>query len=190
VGREQLESASREELIERLIEVEQQLRWFKQQLFGRKSERRIVEPDPAQLSLGEGLVQQDEPTPTERVVRAHTRRPRRKKDETDDPGLSFDDSVPVERIVVSDPALEDLVEGVDYTVISEKKSYRLAQQPAAYTVLEIVRPVVKLAETGRLETAVAPASVIPSSSTCPSVDSRYERIRFESTGSYSWPREA
>jgi transposase len=163
VGREQLESASREELIERLIEVEGQLRWFKQQLFGRKSERRIVEPDPAQLSLGESLAQPDEASPAERPVRAHTRRPRRKKDQTDDPGLSFDDSVPVERIVLSDPGLEDLVEGVDYTVISEKKSYRLAQQPAAYTVLEIVRPVVKLAQTGRLEVVVAPASVIPGS---------------------------
>jgi hypothetical protein len=50
--------ASRDELIEqvlatraRLAEVEAQLRWFKQQLFGAKSERRLP-PDPSQLSLG------------------------------------------------------------------------------------------------------------------------------------------
>jgi transposase len=71
--------------------------------------------------------------------------------------------VPVQRVVVSDPALENLTEGVDYTVISEKKSYRLAQQPASYTVLEIVRPVVKLTETGEVAAAPAPASVIPGS---------------------------
>ena len=66
MGREDLESASRDELIDqvlaahaqmqatqsRLEEVEQQLRWFKQQLFGARSERRF-EVDPAQLSLGE-----------------------------------------------------------------------------------------------------------------------------------------
>ena len=45
----------------------------------------------------------------------------------------------------------------------KKKSYRLAQQPASYTVLEIVRPVVKLAETGELAAAPAPPSVIPGS---------------------------
>ena len=49
-----------------------------------------------------------------------------------------------------DPTLDGLREGIDYTVVSEKKSYRLAQQPASYTVLEIVRPVVKRADTGAL----------------------------------------
>jgi transposase len=161
--------ASRDDLIEqvlatraRLAEVEAQLRWFKQQLFGAKSERRLP-PDPSQLVLGEGLVERTEPSDAGTPVRAHVRRPRPKKDEDADPGLRFDDTVPVQRIVVSDPALAGLVEGVDYTVVSEKRSYRLAQQPASYTVLEIVRPVVKLAETGALRTPPAPASVLPGS---------------------------
>ena len=54
--RESLVHASREDLIdlvlssnERMEALEQQLRWFKQQLFGRKSERQIPEPDPSQL---------------------------------------------------------------------------------------------------------------------------------------------
>lgn len=179
MGREELDRASREELIEqvltarseaqaaqsRLEEAEQQLRWFKQQLFGPKSERRIV-PDPSQLSLGEGLVEPTEPpSQAGTTVREHVRRPRREKKEVDDPGLRFDDTVPVQRIVVEDPTLEGLQEGVDYTVVSEKKSYRLAQQPAAYTVLEIVRKVVKRAETGKLTTPAAPASVLPGSYT-------------------------
>jgi transposase len=176
VGRDDLEGVSRDELVglvltahrekeataSRLEQTERQLRWFKQQLFGSKSERR-VETDPAQLSLGEGLAQRGEAEPPGRPVREHTRCPRRKKEESGESGLSFDDTVPVERIVVADPALEGLVEDTDYTVISEKKSYRLAQQPASYTVLEIVRPVVKLAETGQLAAAPAPASVIPGS---------------------------
>jgi len=177
VGREELARASREELIEstlaayaqmqatqsRLEEAEAQLRWFKQQLFGAKSERRLP-PDSSQLSLGESLAaktapQADPGTP----VREHVRRPRPAKEEDEDPGLRFDDTVPVQRFVVADPALEGLVEGVDYTVVAEKKTYRLAQQPAAYTVLEIVRPVVKLAATSGLATPAAPPSVLPGS---------------------------
>jgi len=177
VGREELAQASREELIEqalatheqmqavqaRLAEAEAQLRWFKQQLFGAKSERRRPLDDPAQLALGEGLAERSEPPEAGTPVRAHVRRPRLPKDEDAEAGLRFDDSVPVERIVVADPALEGLREGVDYTVVSEKKSYRLAQQPASYTVLEIVRLVVKLAETGALSAPAAPPAELPGS---------------------------
>lgn len=169
MGREAFACASRDELIElvlaaqtRLEEVEAQLRWFKQQLFGAKSERRL-EPDPSQLALGEGLVEPAAAPEAETTVRAHVRRPRPPKSEDEEPGLRFDDTVPVERIVVPDPALAGLVEGVDYTVVSEKRSYRLAQQPGAYKVLEIVRPVVKLAQTGALTAPAAPAAVLPDS---------------------------
>lgn len=176
VGREELEGASREELIERALaayaqmqatrtrleEAEAQLRWFRQQLFGAKSERRLP-PDASQLALGEGLGERKERTEAGTTVRAHVRRSSPKPDEEADPGLRFDASVPVRRIVVADPALEGLREGVDYTVVSEKKSYRLAQQPASYTVLEIVRPVVKLAATGALSAPAAPPAVLPGS---------------------------
>lgn len=172
MGREELAQASRDELIElvlashaRLEQTEAQLRWLKQQLFGAKSERRLpLEPDPSQLALGEALAgEHAAPRDAGTPVRAHVRRPRPEKAEDADPGLRFDDTVPVQRVVVADPTLEGLVEGVDYTVVSEKKSYRLAQQPAAYTVLEIVRPVVKLTETGALSSPAAPPSVLPGS---------------------------
>lgn len=177
MGREELTQASRDELIEhalaahaqaqatqaRLEAAEAQLRWFKQQLFGTKSERRLPAPDPAQLALGEGLAEGAESPEAGTAVRAHVRRPRPTKDEHEDSGLRFDDTVPVQRVVVADPALEGLVEGVDYTVVSEKTSYRLAQQPASYTVLAIVRPVVKLAKTGALAAPATPPAVLPGS---------------------------
>jgi transposase len=178
VGREELSQASRDELIEhtlaahaelramqaRLEEAEQQLRWFKQQLFGAKSEKRLPPLDPSQLALGESLAAaRSELKPSSTPVRAHVRVAKPAKDADESAGLRFDDSVPVRRIVVPDPAVDGLVEGVDYTIVAEKKSYRLAQQPASYTVLEIVRPVVKLATTGALSTPPAPASVIPGS---------------------------
>jgi len=171
VGREALAQASRDELIDlvlashaRLEAAEAQLRWFKQQLFGAKSERRLPPPaDPAQLALGEGLAERAEPAGGGTPVRAHVRRARPRKGEDENPGLRFDETVPVQRIVVADPALEGLREDVDYTVVSEKTSYRLAQRPASYTVLEIVRPVVKLAGTGRLTAPPTPPAVLPGS---------------------------
>jgi len=173
-----LDEASREELIEvtleahqaaeqekqRRLAAEDQLRWFKQQLFGAKSERRLsADTDPSQLALGEGLSERTESPETAATVRGYVRQPRRPKQADEDPGLRFDDSVPVQRVVVADPELDGLREGIDYTVVSEKKSYRLAQQPASYTVLEIVRPVVKRADTGALSSPVAPPSVLPGS---------------------------
>ena len=58
---EEISQASREELIELVLtsearreELEQQLRWFKKQLFGTKSERRPrLSDDASQLCLGE-----------------------------------------------------------------------------------------------------------------------------------------
>lgn len=72
----------------RLEEVEQQLRWFKQQLFGRRSERRILEPDLSQLCLGESLAAKaEDPIPTT-TVRSHARRKRPEREASDDEVLA------------------------------------------------------------------------------------------------------
>ncbi len=178
--RKDLRQASRDELIDlaltshaqaqqektRREAAEHQLRWLKQQLFGTKSERRLPADglDAAQLSLGETPDTPREPETT--TVRAHARvrtgaKPATPEEELG--ALRFDDSVPRRRVVVRDPALAGLREGVDYTVISEKRSYRLAQRPAAYELLEIVRPVTKRNESGAVRTAPAPPAVFPGS---------------------------
>jgi hypothetical protein len=45
--------ASHQEITARVAELTRQLEWFKQQLFGEKSERRFVDSDSRQLTLGE-----------------------------------------------------------------------------------------------------------------------------------------
>lgn len=168
--RDGLDQASREELIDlvltsnaRLEEVEQQLRWFKNQLFGTKSERRLVEGDPSQLSLGERIIEQTE---TEEkpatAVRGHARRKQNTPKAQEEPGLRFDDTVPVETTVESDPRIEGLSED-EFEVIAEKKTYQLAQRPASYVVLETIRRVVKRSETGEISCPPAPPSVLPGS---------------------------
>lgn len=176
--------ASREDLIERVLgahedleslraqsahsdarieELEQQLRWFKQQLFGRKSERQLPEPDPAQLSLGESLAQPAEETPAATTtVRSHARRKRPEREASDESGLRFDDSVPVRTIEIPNPELDGLPEDAR-TEITEKVTYRLAQEPGAYVVLKLVRKVVKRADTGALSCPTAPPAVLEKS---------------------------
>ncbi|MFQ5700156.1 MAG: IS66 family transposase [Myxococcota bacterium] len=167
--REELLHASHATLIdlvvasqERLEEVEQQLRWFRKQLFGRKSERRILEPDPSQLCLGEGLAGESEPTAPTTTVRTHVRRKRPAREDPDESGLRFDDSVPVRTIEIPNPEIENLPEEAR-TEVSEKVTYRLAQRPGSYEVLKLVRKVVKRADTGTLSCPPAPPAVLEKS---------------------------
>jgi len=172
VTRDDLSQVSHEQLIdlvlasnERLDDVEQQLRGFKKQLFGAKSERRLVEEPSSQLSLGEGLgetTKSTEPASPGTPVRGHQRRPRHPRDESDDSGLRFDDSVPVETIEIPNPALEGLSED-EYSEVAEKHSYRLAQRPGSYVVLKIVRKTIKRKDTQELSCASAPPSVLEKS---------------------------
>jgi transposase len=169
VTRDALSEASREQLIDlvlashaRLDEAEQQLRWFKQQLFGRKSERQLVPPDPAQLCLGASLAPQTEAPVATTTVRSHARKKRAERAAPDDAGLRFDDAVPVKTIEIPNPELDGLPEDAR-TEISEKVTYRLAQEPGAYVVLRIVRKVVKRADTGALTCPLAPPAVLEKS---------------------------
>ena len=152
----------------RLAEVEQQLRWFKNQLFGTKSERRPIDlDDSSQLHLGEiAKAASTEEEPAASTVRGHQRRKKSKTQDEDlgehDTGLRFDDSVPVKTIHVANPEIDDLPEDQKDDV-TEKISYRLAQEPASYVVLKIVRPVIKEKATGELLCPPAPASVLPGS---------------------------
>lgn len=130
----------------------QQLEWFKQQVFGTKSERRVVETDKRQLALGEW---QPEKIESEVTVGAHRRRVSPKTEKrVDESQLLFDESVPVEEICLAAPTDE-----TDAEVVSHKVTYRLAQRPSSYVVLKYIRPVVKQKD-GKLVAAPAPAGVL------------------------------
>jgi len=156
-----VESLSRDELIERLRErdvriesyesrisqLEAQLKWFRNQIFGRKSERRLAgDSKYIQLTLGSLLEEETPPAPTE-TVKEYQRRVKPEKlseSSEDESGLRFSPDVPVKTIPLKPEEVADLKEGEDYEVIGEKVTHRLAQRPASYVVLKYVRPVVKL----------------------------------------------
>jgi len=149
-----VESLSREELIavvaqqtSRISELEAQLKWFQNQIFGRKSERRLAgDSKYVQLTLGSLLEEETPPAPTETVKEYQRRIKPEKLSESseDESGLRFSSDVPVKTIPLKPEEVADLKEGEDYEVIGEKVTHRLAQRPASYVVLKYVRPVVKL----------------------------------------------
>jgi transposase len=152
-------------LLEQNAGLKRQLEWFKRQLFGRKSERRLLGPDAQQLPLAGMLARQDDaadapPPPTE-SVKAYQRRVRRDPaaEGAGDLDLRFDPSVPVEVIALPNPELAG-ESAADYEVIGEKVTYRLAQRPGAYVVLKYVRKVLKHKATAALSCPPAPAAVL------------------------------
>jgi transposase len=149
-------------------DLKRQLEWFKRQLFGRKSERRLRAPDPHQLSLRGMLTTPaapaDRPPPPTETVKAYQRRARfaAAADPCSDSELRFDASVPVQEIVLANPAVADLLPDA-YEVIGEKVTYRLAQRPGAYVILKYVRPVIKRKDTAVLTCPPAPPAVFEKS---------------------------
>jgi transposase len=131
----------------RICQLEAQLKWFQKQIFGRKSERRLVgDSKYIQLTLGSLLEEEIPPAPTETVKEYQRRIKPEKLSESseDESGLRFSSDVPVKTIPLKPEEVADLKEGEDYEVIGEKITHRLAQRPASYVVLKYVRPVVKL----------------------------------------------
>lgn len=153
--KEQL-TACCQELSTRNAQLERQLAWLKQQVFGEKSERRTIDFNPRQLTLGEWIME-GAPLAKEITVAAHQRRCRAagSPDPKDGEDLRFDDSVPVEEIRLPHPPVDD-----DHEIVSEKVTYRLAQRPAAYVLLKYIRPVIKRKSSGTLSCPPAPASVL------------------------------
>lgn len=145
-------------------DLKRQVAWFKRQIWGRKSEKRIFGSDAKQLSLAEDLSKEDAPPPPKETVKEYQRKRRKAPLEgsPDDTGLRFDSSVPVQEIDVPNPELEGL-SADDYELIEEKCTYRLAQRPGSYVVLKYQRKVVKIKERGELSTPPAPAAVLEKS---------------------------
>jgi transposase len=132
-----------EKFSERLAELTAQVKWFQNQLFGSKSERRVAETPKEQLFLGEQFQKETVEEKTETVA-AHQRKKRKTESvDGDKQNLFFDESVPVEEIKVPNPEIEGLSED-EYEVVSQKTTYRLAQRPSVYVVLKYVRDVIKL----------------------------------------------
>jgi len=147
------------ELKQQIRVLQTQLDWFKQQIFGQKSEKRLID-NPHQGSLFEG---QTTPVPEDQPTQQinYTRRTSKQRDEdcVTEQGLRFDDSVPVDVIEVPAPELQG-PDADQYEIIDHKISRRLAQRPGSYVVLEYRRPLLKHKPSQTLTTTAAPTAVL------------------------------
>jgi transposase len=158
-----LPRAEYEALQEQVQSLTAQLGWFKRQLFGRKSEKRL-DVDPAVQgnllgALGVAApARKKEPTGT----LTYTRRRKSRDGAVNDTGLRFGEDVPREIILVKDPDIEAIPEA-QRVQIGEKVTYRLAQRPGSYVILQYTRPAYKRLDDQTILTTPAPANVLDKS---------------------------
>ncbi|MCB0627794.1 MAG: IS66 family transposase [Saprospiraceae bacterium] len=152
--------AEYERLREDYDALKQQLEWFQRQLFGRKSEKRLID-NPDQLDLGHLLgdaPSPPEPPATEKITYTRRKGKQRRDEDLTDRGLRFDERVPIESIELSAPQLQG-PHADQYEIIDYKVTRRLAQRPGSYVVLEYRRPVIRDKRRSSLMEVPAPSAV-------------------------------
>jgi transposase len=159
------ESVLLQALSEENAQLKRQLAWFKNQLFGAKSEKRVIDnPDQPLLTglMGEPV----EPLPPvdKQKITYERGKAQKKRDEdcVTDSGLRFGPDVPVKTITLEAPELSG-PDADEYDIIGYKTSHRLAQHHSAYEVLCFQRPVLKRKECGTLVTTPAAFNVLDNS---------------------------
>ena len=132
-------------------QLKQRIRWFEKQVFGPKSEKRLVE-DPTQLSLLGGKMATD-PIESDKITVTYERgkgKKQRPDDCVNDAGLRFSDDVPVQVVPVIPPELQG-DEADQYEIIDTHIRCKLAQRPASYVVLQYEIPILKRKRVADIE---------------------------------------
>ncbi|MEK7640393.1 MAG: transposase, partial [Patescibacteria group bacterium] len=138
-----------QQLHEQVAALKHQLEWFKRQVFGRTSEKRLIDI-PGQGNLLQGLVEThvgQHDVPTEQVTYERKKPNKARHNSVNDSGLRFDETVEVKEIRLSVPELEG-PDADQYLVIDEHVTCRLAQRRSSYLVLKYIQPVIKRKDSG------------------------------------------
>ena len=159
--------AALEEAKAEIDNLRRQLEWFQRNLFGRKSERRVSDIPPPRESLFDaaGIAIEPEPAweePNEdgEEPRQKRKRGRKRRDSAvNEAGLRFDESVPVETVILPSLAAEAIPEA-ERELVGEHVVHKLAQEPASYRIIRYVRRVHKRRGTNELVAPPAPPSVL------------------------------
>ncbi len=135
-----------------------QLGWFKRNVFGRRSEKRISGFPLPQTSLFEAAGVDIGPAEEEEAVdeaaeapppaRRRRRGPKSRANAVNEAGIRFSADIPV-RTVVMPPEEAEEFSGGELERVGEHVVNRLVQRPASYEILRIVTPVLKRRGTDR-----------------------------------------
>jgi len=142
-------------LRESLSYAEEQLAWYKRQIFGQRAEKVVKNLNESQLLL-DGFDGNDEPKPEEKQkVPAHVRKkPNRNGKDT----IKLSGDVPVERQVIDISEEEKVCKetGQPLVKIGEEVTLKIAHKPGSYFVKEIVRPKYALPKDSEGGIVIAP----------------------------------
>jgi transposase len=122
-----------------LAEVQEQLEWFKRQIFGKRSEKIVKNLDPVPTLFDLTPYETKDPVSPKTPIPAHERKNRNTSGKD---SIKLPEDVPIERQVV-DISDKDKVckeTGVELVRIGEEVTRKLAHKPGSYYVKEIVRP--------------------------------------------------
>lgn len=142
--------------------LQEQLDWFKRQIFGKKSERIARDLDKAQMQFEGFDVPQVPNKEKTQTVPAHERRKLRRDGQD---AITIPEDLPVKTIVLDVPDDEKVCKetGISLVHIGNETTHKLAQEPGSYYIKEIIRP--KYVHPQRPEdgvlTAELPDSIIP-----------------------------
>lgn len=148
---------------EKIRALERQLQWYEKQIFGSKSERRVIDP-PQQTHFHDALGEPPQTPPEpESLTITYERRvgasKQRSESDVNDSGLRFTADVPVQ-IIEETP--EELLgsEADQYEVIGTKITQRIAQRTTSHVILQFQRPVLKRKSDSKIFSIPAPEAVL------------------------------
>jgi transposase len=123
---------------QKILSLEEQLNWFKKQLFGKRSERDVSHVNAQQLEL-EGFESLAKDDPQTKAVAAHSRRkPENKGKES----IILPKDLPVETVIIDITEEQKICQetGVPLVKIGEETTYKLSYKPGSFYLKEIIRP--------------------------------------------------
>jgi transposase len=149
-------------LMEENKRLEEQLGWFKRQIFGKRSERIVSNLNSQQLEFEgfENVAASNEET--KKTVAAHTRR---KPNRNGQDKITLPSDLPVKTTIIDIPQEEKVCQetGQPLVQIGVEISHKLAHEPGSYYIKEIIRPkyVNPKKEEAGVVTAELPDSLLP-----------------------------
>jgi len=142
-------------LTEKISFLEEQLNWFKRQLFGQKADKFVDSQKGEQLSF-EGFDKLVPTTPDEKQTVAAHQRVKSKRNGQD--AITIPADLPVERRVIDLPPEAKVCPetGESFVQIGEEVSSRLAFKPGSYFVIQTIRPKYALPQKSEAGIRIAP----------------------------------
>ena len=124
---------------EKINHLEEQLSWFKRQIFGKKSERTVSNLNNEQLTFEGFENSQAINEEQNKTIAAHERR---KPNRNGQDKITLDPNLPVQTTIIDIPEKQKFCQesGVALVQIGVEITHKLAHEPGSYYIKEIIRP--------------------------------------------------